>query len=177
VAIRPFRERACDARALAALDRIFFEASATKAFANAAARGAFRERWLGRFLVHWPEAAFLAIDGAGEVLGYVVGALGDPARDLRFADIAYFADLSDLTTRYPAHLHINLAAEARNRGIGGRLITAFCDHARAAGAPGVHLVTSAASRNRSFYAREGFVLLRTLGEPGREIVMLGRALH
>lgn len=158
------------------IDAIFFDASATQSFPDAATKAAFRERWLGRFLTAFRDGTFVAVDGAGTVVGYVIGAVGDPAQDPRFADIAYFKDLASLTAQYPAHLHINLAGSARNRGIGGRLIAAFCDHARQRGAAGVHVVTSKASRNRSFYARQGFVLLATLGDPGREIVMLGRQL-
>ncbi len=158
----------------AAIDTIFFGASATQSFADAATKAAFRERWLGRFLVLHPNATFVAQAPGGKVVGYVVGAVEDPARDPRFADIAYFADLANLTARYPAHLHINLAADARNQGLGGRLIEAFCAYARAKGAAGVHVVTSKASRNRTFYARQQFELLATLGDPGREIVMLGR---
>ena len=146
------------AQALAEIDAIFFEASATKSFASQASRAVFRERWLGRHLVHFPACTFLARDRAGTILGYVIGALDDPAHDPRFADIPYFRDFAHLTARYPAHLHINLAPAARNRGIGGRLVDAFCAHAAAQGKPGVHVVTSETSRNRSFYARQRFSL-------------------
>jgi len=176
VRIVPFAERASDLSALAAIDDIFFVSSATKSFASEAAREAFRERWLGRFLLNWPEAAFLAVSATGEVLGYIVGAVEDPARDPRFADIAYFAELAQLTADYPAHLHINLAPKARNRGIGGRLIEAFCAFARGRGAAGVHVVTSASSRNRTFYARQSFRELAKLPGPLGQIVMLGRRL-
>ena len=43
---------------------------------------------------------------------------------------------------YPAHLHINLSAAYRGQGIGRRLMLAYLDQCRAAGAPGVHLSTS-----------------------------------
>lgn len=161
---------------MADVDAIFFGASATQDFASDTARAAFRERWLGRHLEHYPDCTFLAADADGTVLGYVVGALDDPAKDPRFADIPYFRDLAHLTARFPAHLHINLAPTARNRGIGGRLIAAFCAHARAKGAPGVHVVTSETSRNRSFYARLGFKLAATIGSAGRSAVFLARPL-
>lgn len=175
--ILPF-SRAGDLAAVeAAMEAIFFAASATQSFSDAATKAAFRERWLGRFLVHFTEGTFVAVErGTGKVVGYVIGAVRDPAHDPRFADIAYFKDLAHLTAQYPAHLHINLAEHARNRGLGGRLIEAFAAHAREHGAPGVHVVTSKASRNRTFYTRQGFELLATLGEPGREIVMLGRRM-
>lgn len=165
-----------DPAALAAIDDIFFVSSATQSFTSDAERAAFRERWLGRYLTHFPQCCFVAVDPGDRVLGYVCGALDDPARDPRFSDIGYFSQLAAETARFPAHLHINLAPEARNRGTGGRLIEAFCAQARAQGAPGVHVVTSAASRNRSFYARSGFNHVVEADWNGHRIVLLGRTL-
>ena len=135
-----------------AVDSIFFAASATQTFPSEAARAAFRERWLGRYLAVFPDCVFLAFDMSGAVIGYVAGALEDPALDPRFADISYFRDFAYLTQHYPAHLHINLAENARNRGVGGMLIEAFCRHAIDQGSTGVHVVTAETSRNRTFYA-------------------------
>ena len=156
------------------IDAIFFAASATQSFQSEAARAAFRERWLGRYLAAFPDCVFLARDRSGSIIGYVAGSLGDAAQDSRFADISYFQDVAHLTRTYPAHLHINLAADARNRGIGGRLIEAFCNHAMDQDSTGVHVVTAETSRNRTFYARQGFELRATLGHPGRGIVFLGK---
>ena len=176
ITVRPFAAIADRPRLKPEIEAIFFAASATRSFAGDAVRTAFRERWLGRFLDHFPDCAFLALDDDGAVAGYIVGALADPAKDPRFSDIGYFRDFGHLTARYPAHLHINLAANARNRGIGGRLIDAFCGHARTQGAPGVHAVTAEQSRNRSFYARNGFALQATVDRSGPAIVFLARAL-
>lgn len=158
------------------IDAIFFAASGTQAFADSDERDRFRDRWLGRYLEHDAGDTLLALGADGTVLGYLVGARDDPARAPRFADIGYFAHLADLTACHPAHLHINLAEGARGRGIGGRLIEAFCAVLAADGIAGVHVVTGAATRNRAFYARLGFATLRTLDWNGRPIVMLGRRL-
>lgn len=157
------------------LDPIFFEASLTKQFADPASRQAFHERWLGRFLAQRPALAHVAVSATGALTGYIVGAHLDPARDPAFADIGYYKKLAHLTPDYPAHLHINLAADARNRGTGAALISAFMRDALAAGLPGVHLVTGRDSRNRSFYARNGFVAAAELDWGGTPIVMLVRA--
>jgi len=164
-----WRQRVCE------LDPIFFEASLTKTFPDEATRAAFRERWLGRFLEHWPELAHVAIGADGMIIGYIIGSHADPARDPRFDDIGFYRALADRTPDYPAHLHINLAPVARSKGIGSRLIEAFVSDARAGGLPGVHLVTSRDSRNRSFYARSGFLTIAELTWGGTPIVMLGRA--
>jgi ribosomal protein S18 acetylase RimI-like enzyme len=158
------------------LDRIFFEASLTKTFADAAERHAFRERWLGRFLDLWPALTHVAVAGDGRLLGYIVGAADDPARDARFADIGFYRHFAHVTPGYPAHLHINLAPEARNLGLGSRLMRAFEADVRDAGLPGLHLVTGRDSRNRSFYARNGFREVAGLLWGGTPIVMLGKTV-
>ena len=45
-----------------------------------------------------------------------------------------------------------------------------------AGAPGMHVVTSANSRNVAFYARNGFAEIVRASVGGRELVFLGRKL-
>jgi ribosomal protein S18 acetylase RimI-like enzyme len=154
----------------AAIDTIFFEASNTKSFESEAARTAFRERWLGRYLRDDPQFAYLAITAAGDVVGYLVGAIEDSASSK--ADIAAFRDAMQ---RYPAHLHVNVAPDHRGSGIGGRLIDAFIADAQRATAFGVHVITSAASQNVRFYNRNGFCEVAR-GGPAGALVCLARAL-
>jgi len=158
------------------IETIFFEASGTKDFASADARDAFLERWLGRYLIHDPSHVFMAIDGQGAVAGYLVGCLDDPARTPRFSDIGYFAEFAHLTARYPAHLHVNLAARTRGAGVGSRLVEAFCEQLQAAGLLGVHVVTGQGVRNVGFYERLGFFERGVAAFNGHGIVFLGRDL-
>jgi GNAT superfamily N-acetyltransferase len=166
-----------DAAQLAQIDAIFFAASNTQQFANDEERSAFRERWLGRYLDCYREHVFVALDPDEGIIGYLVGCLDDPARTPLFSDIGHSTILSDLTERYPAHLHINLDAQWRNRGIGAQLIEAFCMHATAAGSPGMHVVTGDGARNVRFYERCGFRPLRSIAWNDAEIVLLGRNLQ
>ena len=159
------------------LDAIFFEASETQSFASEAARRTFRERWLGRYLDHYPADALLAVGPDGRVAGYLAGCLEDPAATDRFDDIASFKAFSHLTASFPAHLHINLAPEYRGHGVGSRLIEAFARHAEAARSPGVHVVTGKGMRNVGFYQRNGFALSGEASVDGRMLVLLGRRLR
>lgn len=159
-----------------ALDDIFFASSNTQSFASPQTRADFRERWLGRYLAHDPQWAYVALTPMGAVAGYLAGCVDDPARTPRFADIGYFGAISTLTTRYPAHLHINLADRYRGSGIGSALVARFCSDAAEAGAPGVHVVTSRGARNVRFYERNGFREAGAMGEGLKEVVFLARAL-
>jgi GNAT superfamily N-acetyltransferase len=161
---------------MSGIDAVFFQSSNSQTFADAAARAAFRERWLGRYLKHDPGWVYVAVTSKNLVAGYLVASLDDPALTPRFSDIPYFAAFKDLTRRYPAHLHVNLAPERRGGGIGSALVARFNADAARAGSPGVHIVTSRGARNVSFYARNGFRELGTWGEGAREVVFLARDL-
>ena len=161
---------------MAQVEAIFWETSA-RTYPASPERAAFRERWLGRYLQGGSDVVLLALAGEETVAGYLVGALEDPAEQPRFADIGYFrTDFAALTKRFPAHLHINLAAAYRSQGIGARLIDAFAAHARQAGAPGMHAVTGKGMRNVGFYLRCGFTEQATALRNGGQIVFLARTL-
>ena len=64
-----------------AIDEVFFQSSGTPVFASEAARAAFRQRWLGRYLRGAAEHTFVAMTGDGEAVGYLVGGIVDPALD------------------------------------------------------------------------------------------------
>jgi GNAT superfamily N-acetyltransferase len=174
VSIRRYLDVERDATLGNDMDAIFFEASSRKSFEDDVARSAFRERWLGRYLRDDPEFAYLAMTAADELVGYLVGVIEDPLSSGTFASISNVPAFRELTAHYPAHLHVNVRADCRGFGIGGRLIDAFVEDARRAGAPGVHVVTSAASDNVRFYNRNGF------SEAGRsapdQLVVLARKL-
>jgi len=177
VSICRWSEVADKAALMPQIDAIFFESSATRTFASDEHRTAFRERWLGRYLTDEPAWGYLALDANGTVAGYLVGSITDPATTGPFDDIGAFENSAALTAAHPAHLHINLAPQFRNRGIGGRLIEAFAADAAQAGAKGVHVITGAASRNVGFYKRNGFDALATGKIRDHDVVMLGRTFR
>src|SRR6185312_3804607 len=112
VTVRRYLDVARNAALDGEIDAIFFESSNTKSFENDAARMAFRERWLGRYLTSEPQFVYLALSPSTKVVGYLVGSMQDQGSDERFRDLA---------KRFPAHLHVNLAPAYRGLGLGGRL--------------------------------------------------------
>lgn len=174
--IMPWRAVRAQGGMLAGIDRIFYAASATQSFASDSDRLAFRARWLGRYLDMGEPWCWVALSPEGQAIGYVAGDIRDPAGEPAYADLSYFADFSDLTARYPAHFHVNLLPAWRGRSIGAALAGRFLDAARARGVSGVHVVTGAAARNRSFYARLGFVALREHAVGGKRLVFLAKDL-
>lgn len=158
------------------LDAIFFQSSNTQTFASDAARSAFRERWLGRYLKNYPQWFYVAISNDNAVAGYLAGCLDDPAQLPLFSDIALYKTFAHLTAKFPAHLHVNLGAVHRSAGTGSQLVARFCDDAQQSGALGVHVMTSQHARNARFYASNGFREVAVAGEGASAVAFLGRDL-
>jgi ribosomal protein S18 acetylase RimI-like enzyme len=88
--------------------------------------------------------------------------------------------------RFPAHFHVNVAADYRHQGIGRRLMSVFLDRCRVEKVPGVHLTTS--TRNEAaicLYEGLGFSILdqrhshyhSTNARQPVEAVAMGLCLH
>jgi ribosomal protein S18 acetylase RimI-like enzyme len=165
-------------------ESIFWETANTTVFASGDERNAFREKYFGYYLDTEPEHFLIAAaDGTPPTaLGYVCG-VADTRRHralYRLAD--HVAVFDDLYGEYPAHLHINLTAASRGHGLGTRLLEEFGERMAAAGAGGVHLVTSPGARNVAFYRRAGFTREeeRTLegigGDQEFSLLFLGKRL-
>jgi len=160
----------------AQLEAIFWETSA-RTYPEGPPRDSFRERWLGRYMQGGSDVVLLALTAEGTLAGYLVGAVENPAEQSRFDDIVYYRqEFASLLQSYPAHLHINLGAAFRNRGIGARLIEAFGERAQRAGARGMHVVTGEGMRNVRFYVRCGFAQQGATCRNGGMIVFLGKSL-
>lgn len=136
----------------------------------------FHERWLGRYLTHYPSLALVALSPKSDVIGYLVGSDTDPARTPLFADLPYFADFAPITARYPAQLHVNVAADWRGHSVGAALVEHFIRLVAAAGCPGVHVVTARGMRNVAFYAKLGFHEQGCIVEPSKERLILARSI-
>jgi GNAT superfamily N-acetyltransferase len=161
------------------ISTIFFEA-AGRTFESGAAGAAFSELWLGQYLRLDPDKVHVALatgsDGLPTVCGYLVGCWENPVGSPRFATLPFFRSFETQCHAFPGQLHINLDVQARSQGIGRRLVDAFAAQSKAAGVPGIHVVTGATSRNVSFYERAGFVHRGVATWNGKRVVFLGRQL-
>ncbi|HRJ62606.1 MAG TPA: GNAT family N-acetyltransferase [Azospirillaceae bacterium] len=141
------------AESLTALERIFFASSLRQRFADDAARAAFFATWTGWYVREAPHDVLLWRDGdAGSWAGYLTGCRDSAGASELFEKIPLYDRFADLFERFPAHLHVNVDEAFRGRRIGAALVDAFAADCRT----GLHVVTGAAARNRSFYRRCGF---------------------
>jgi GNAT superfamily N-acetyltransferase len=173
--IAPLTELPDAGRIAAAAERIFWDNAHTGRFASAAERAAYRELWFARYVRHCPAAFFLALDAAGATAGYLAGSVVSNAPPMPGPD--YYALLPPaLLEAYPGHLHVNVRAERRGRGIGAALVAAFLDHGRSGGLAGAHAVTAAGSPAARFFERCGLAPAAEIGWRGRRLAFLAAKL-
>lgn len=164
----------------------FFGQSAAPYFAN---ERLFARLWVGPYFRGG--FACLVAEAEGSILGYILGS-PDPAqygralrRVLLGRTLSRLAPLSQTWaslpyllraarypsphanwTQFPAHLHINLLAQARGLGVGKRLLAAHLELLRGAGVAGVQLSTTTENRAAlELYRRFDFVPLVSAETP------------
>ena len=163
------------APALERVEEIFFLSSATGGTLIGPDRDAFYRRWTGFYLGQHPDLVLLYEDD-GAVVGYLMGCDRSTEATRLFDDIFYFRAFEDCYANYPAHLHLNVLPEHRGVGVGARLIARFEELCAARGCAGVHLVTAAGARNRTFYERVGYETVSQRRVDERDLVLLGRKI-
>lgn len=167
----------------------WIEAGMARVFKAAAARWpddpeaatAFQELWLGGYLRDDRGLAYIALDGAPvcqvvDVVGYLVASGADQAVSPRFKTLSYFKEFVPQFAKFPVHLHMNIDAQYRGRGIGKRLIEALSADLKRDGVPGVHIVTARQQRNVRFYEAAGFQIVAGTIWNDRDLVLMGLKL-
>lgn len=82
---------------------------------------------------------------------------------------------SDVATRYPGHLHMNLLPRLRRRGVGSALFATWLDAARQRGAGALHVgVNRANTGAMPFWRKLGFAPLDQPGLPQERTLWMGR---
>jgi ribosomal protein S18 acetylase RimI-like enzyme len=145
-----------------------------------------------------PDMAFVADDGTGRAIGYIVGTkdtrafvkryaaewapaagpkYGDDERDRHMLQLLHHPEhmlVPELVDDYPAHLHMNLLPVFQRRGLGRRLMETFRAAAHENGAEKVWLgMLTVNVRARAFYDRLGFTELQV--KDPEPLTYLGRA--
>src|SRR3989338_3524103 len=106
------------------IKEIFFLTTAITNFESEDEKEEFFQKYLGTYLKGYP--GFFLKDL--EVLGYIVG---DTQSDAWTKVHPYLSIFSDLFSKYPAHLHINLHTKAQGMGGGSQLLKAFEEELKA----------------------------------------------
>ena len=159
------------------VENIFFASSRVQIFADEQTRNSFKAQWLDRYLNHYINSFFIVRADDGVLIGYLAGCLENPMPKPLFNDLGYYKAFAPYCGSYPCHLHVNVAADYRNHGVGTTLIEAFAAQASNAQAPGMHIVTNEAARNIRFYERNNFRILSTTYSNGAQVVFMGRQLR
>lgn len=150
------------ARLLGEALEIFFETAHIKVFDSSLAKGAFCERWFGRYLDTQPQTFYLALNGGGAAIGYLAGCVDSFSRSARgiIRDIPYYTPaFRKAVETCPSHFHINVKPGYQGHGVGRLLVARFLEACAAAGSTGAHVATGAQSPAVRFYRACGFMPL------------------
>lgn len=130
------------------------------------------------YLEKEPESCFVAVDENDKPIGYVYGAKDYDRYQENFSE--YINHVAEIENRrflwealtemydhaiykkdYPAHLHIDILPDYQSKGIGSRLINAFCEFLKEENIRGVMLIVGSDNLGaRRFYERNSFTLLQ-----------------
>lgn len=156
------------------LKEIFFESSTKKEFKDEAEKEAFYFKYLGFYLSHYPELAWVALQKE-KVLGYVVVAPETNTSELQKIQ-PHLSVFHKDSEKFPAHLHINCHFESRGMGVGKALVETVIDALKTKNIKGLHIMTGPASKNRSFYKKLGFEYETESNFHGSPILFMGKSL-
>ena len=152
---------------------IFFESSTKKLFKDEAEKEAFYEKYLGFYLKHYPQFAWVA--RSERVLGYVI--VAPESQNIELQKLQPHLQVFDsYFQNYPAHLHINCHYESRGLGVGSKLILEAETKLRQLNIKGLHIMTSRDAANKSFYKKLGFDFQTELNFHGSMILFMGKSL-
>jgi GNAT superfamily N-acetyltransferase len=153
---------------------IFFESSTRKTFKDDGEREDFYQKYLGFYLTHFPEFAKVAILDK-KVLGYVVVAPKTEGVELVLLQ-PHLVLFKDYFEKYPAHLHINCHHLSRGLGVGTLLIESIVQELKGRDIRGLHIMTSAGSKNVNFYRKLGFTFETEEEFHGSAILFMGKSI-
>ncbi|MFP5491058.1 MAG: GNAT family N-acetyltransferase [Bacteriovoracia bacterium] len=165
VIVRPYKTSDHEA-----VQDIFWETTSRTQFASINERVEFQQKYLDSY---FSELALVAeLDGS--VVGYIVASATTKNIGAYWSD--HLSIFDDLYQRYPAHLHINCAEEARGHGIGSQLVERLEIDLIGLGVGGLHLITLSGARNVSFYQKLGFNHKVERLWNGKPLLFLGKTL-
>ena len=139
---------------IAQIENIFFETSTKKDFKDQKERDQFKWKYLGYYLSHYPQYAWIAVKEE-QVLGYLIGMPFTQDHSL-YQLQPHLKAFESHFQAYPAHLHINCHPLAQGQGVGRGLVSKFIQQLKFEKVPGLHIMTGPASDNRKFYQKLGF---------------------
>ena len=158
---------------LSEVREIFFETSAIKEFKDSSSKEAFFYKYLGYYLEHYPQLAFVVVDK--NVLGYVVAASETLLKDLVLIQ-PHLEVFSQEIKTYQAHLHINFHLSAQGQGFGRKLIAQVESVLKSHDIKGLHVMTGPDSQNRFFYQKLGFTFQSVKDFQGSGILFMGKTI-
>lgn len=137
-----------------AVNNIFFESSGKKQFPSKKEKEEFQYKYLDFYKVFYPHYFFVLCDE--KPVGYTCGVPEILKAKKLFEITQHLHAFKEMYKELPGHLHINMAAESRGKGLGTVLINQFEKALIKDKIKGLHIITSPNARNCTFYLKNDF---------------------
>lgn len=111
-----------------------------------------------------------------KVVGYVCGLCNTLDHYEQLEMHSYLNYFQKELEQYPAHLHINVAANTQGQGVGKKLIENFELRLKNLGAAGTHIITLKGLANNDFYAKQGYSFEKEQNYHGKDLLFMGKKL-
>ena len=155
---------------------IFFLTSRQGAYLAGCQKEDFFYSWAGWYMETAPEQALLIRNADKKIVGYLVGCLDSGSARRLYQSLFYYKAFAHCYSEYPSHFHVNCDPDFQSVGFGGALVKRFVSDAHDLGIKGVHLVTGAVAKNRSFYEKLEFREYDQKFVSNNSLVLLGKKL-
>jgi GNAT superfamily N-acetyltransferase len=132
--------------------------------------------WAGWYLETAPEQTLLIRNEDKRIVGYLVGCLDSTSARRLYQHLFYYQAFAHCYSEYPSHFHVNCDPDFQSVGFGGALVKKFVSNAADSGVTGVHVVTGATAKNRSFYDKLEFIEYDQKLIGNSSLVFLGKKL-
>lgn len=153
---------------------IFYDTSSKKKFTSEEEKDYFFQTWVGPYLKYYRNEVLIALED-DHVLGYLTGC-SDTKRGMTLFSLSGMEEFKEYFDKFPAHLHINCDQAARGKGVGSKLVEAYCQFLNKLSKSGVHIVTSPNAKNISFYKKLNFSTQSLYEKGDINLLFMGKAL-
>ena len=155
---------------------IFFLTSRQGAYLVECQKEDFFYSWAGWYMETAPDQTLLIRNADKKIVGYLVGCLDSTSARRLYQRLFYYKAFAHCYREYPSHFHVNCDPDFQSVGFGGALVKRFVSNAHDSGIKGVHLVTGATAKNRSFYEKLKFMEYDKKLIGNSSLVLLGKKL-
>ena len=159
--------------------KIFFQTSSKQEFKSNDDKELFLYRYFGFYQENYPHLFFVGIHEKAQdmPLGYICG-MSNTFEDQALIELQPQTEFfSEVASKYPGHLHINVSPLFQGQGTGRYLMERFESALAEERCAGVHIITAPEAGNRIFYEKRGFDFELPKKINNTRLLLMGKSIN